>query len=1532
MKTQIRSLVTPLAVASALWLTTPAAQAQTGPGYALSFNRAFNQSVTVPGFGNVAPTTEITIEFWQKVDSATQSQTTFAMNTAGNGINGYVPWSDGKVYWNFGNNASSLSYLPPVSLVGTWHHFAFVASQSGNYMKIFRNGVEEATQAGMTPFTPANVNLLIGYNGSWSWGGELDEIRVWNVARSENQIKAFRYARINGSASNLVAYWRFDEGNGTTAADATVPAENGALTGGPVWVPSGIPQPGSGVTGPVVTTLAASSVNATGPGATTATLNASVNPGADFTAVYFQWGTNNHYGNTTPATTLNAGAGLTSVAHSLTGLVAGVAYHFRVVTANNLGLAYGADRVFGGPIISLFGPAALTNECQIGFVDQGVSIKDPVSTVAILAGRYHSLVLKGDGTVAGWGYNYNGEITDVPNTVSPYFFSGPVVLSGQTLSGVVAIGGGDYHTFALRTNGSIVSWGANSFGQSSVPPSATNMVAFAGGNAHSLALRADGTVVAWGSNTYGQTNVPPSATNVVAISGGNAHSLALRADGTVVAWGAGTNNTGIFPAYGQSIVPASATNVVAVAAGAAHSLALQANGTVLAWGAGTNSAYTNPSYGQSVIPANATNVVAIAAGDYHSLALRADGTVLVWGARDYGQTNVPPSVTNVMAIAGGWAHCLAMRADGSVVAWGAGTNATGGIPIYGQSIVPPSATQLEAVAAGYYHSLALRSNGTVVAWGNNSSRQIMVPHGLSGVKAIAGGSDHTLLLLTNGTLLGLGDSVSAVIPPGLNGVAAIAASYYHNLALTTNGMVVPWGTGAGTNMPAGLSGVVAVAAGFDHSLALKSDGKVVAWGSGAATNVPAGLSGVVAIAAGQFHSLALKSDGKVVAWGNGSASQTNVPTSLSGVVAIAAGGDQCLALKSDGSVLLWGAYYSGFVPPVGGVVKIAAGYNHSLALKSDGTVYMWGVNSGANNFGQMTQPGFGEFSGVTTRMEDWYPGYPPGNYTRTYTAVTPPGAQASITHSLVVAPGTAPIVSTQPATGISPTGATFEGYAIPRDLMTVAWFEWGTTTNYTVSTPAQAIGSGTDWVPVNVALSGLAAPGVPIHYRLVAQNCVSTTYGTDETFVLPQYPSPGLTAPIANQLILPGQTNTIPLSLLNGHIVSVFSSNPALVPNSPANLILTGSGSSRTLQVVPMPGQSGETLITVTVSDGEQTSTSTFFVSVPPADGDFSPLRFTDFEHTWQQFPTQSMRLVFSDDGFATAATTNLVLEFKPGLGSAWSGAQNTVITNLGGGNYEATVTGQTNDTGFFRLRGVRLVTSSLGADGLSADGNPGTNLLTLTFNAPLQGWVSYTVSQVGQPIITNMVYVNGTTALIEVPVGANPEPGTLRNFTVTLAGGGAGYQILNGFQSTFNVEDEDSEWQGTFSSGDALFGFVMKLQKTAGIITQGTLYSAGYGLFPTNAQPVSVTYWSNWFSAAALELPLPTNSTTLNHPTLLTLRLTATNGPGVTNVTATRLSGPASVILRTPTLPVLNTTNLGSFVLLKVPPRPSTNQVNLFN
>ena len=54
---------------------------------------------------------------------------------------------------------------------------------------------------------------------------------------------------------------------------------------------------------------------------------------------------------------------------------------------------------------------------------------------------------------------------------------------------------------------------------------------------HSLGLLEDGSVLAWGDNNYGQTTVPKTDKKFIAIGGGAYNSLGLLEDGSVLAWG-----------------------------------------------------------------------------------------------------------------------------------------------------------------------------------------------------------------------------------------------------------------------------------------------------------------------------------------------------------------------------------------------------------------------------------------------------------------------------------------------------------------------------------------------------------------------------------------------------------------------------------------------------------------------------------------------------------------------------------------------------------------------------------------------------------------------------------------------------------------------------------------------------------------------------------------------------------------------------------------------------------------------------------
>lgn len=220
------------------------------------------------------------------------------------------------------------------------------------------------------------------------------------------------------------------------------------------------------------------------------------------------------------------------------------------------------------------------------------------NVVRVAAGVWHTVGLKGDGSVIAWGLNSAGQC-EVP----------------AELGEAIAIAGGGLHSLAVRPTGEVVGWGSNAYGQLNVPNLVAPATAVAAGGSHSLALLNDGTVVAWGANEAGEAQVPAGLANVTAIAAGRFHSVALRADGSVACWG--DNDSG------QCNVPADLPPVAAIAAGFSHTAAVTRDGRVICWG--------NNADGQCTVPGELGGVTEIYAGNTRTVARTTEGQFVVWG-------------------------------------------------------------------------------------------------------------------------------------------------------------------------------------------------------------------------------------------------------------------------------------------------------------------------------------------------------------------------------------------------------------------------------------------------------------------------------------------------------------------------------------------------------------------------------------------------------------------------------------------------------------------------------------------------------------------------------------------------------------------------------------------------------------------------------------------------------------------------------------------------------------------------------------
>ncbi|MFH0888518.1 MAG: hypothetical protein V1871_04850, partial [Planctomycetota bacterium] len=121
-----------------------------------------------------------------------------------------------------------------------------------------------------------------------------------------------------------------------------------------------------------------------------------------------------------------------------------------------------------------------------------------------------------------------------------------------------------------------------------------------------------------------------------------------------------------------------------------------------------------------------------------------------------------------------------------------------------------------------------------------------------------------------------------------------------------------------------------------------------------------------------------------------------------------------------------------------------------------------------------------------------------------------------------------PICATNPATNITSNSATLNGTVNPNGVATTAYFNYGLTTSYTVTTTSQAIGNGVVSLPVSATVSSLTL-SAEYNFRVVGTNSFGTTYGNNRTFTAaappPTCATQGAANVTANSATLNGAVN-----------------------------------------------------------------------------------------------------------------------------------------------------------------------------------------------------------------------------------------------------------------------------------------------------------------------------------------------------------------------------------------------------------------------
>ena len=318
----------------------------------------------------------------------------------------------------------------------------------------------------------------------------------------------------------------------------------------------------------------------------------------------------------------------------------------------------------------------------------------------VSCGSVHTAAIKTDGTLWGWGLNTSGQlgVNDTINRSTPV-----TTFAGGTNWKQVA-GGGEY-TAAIKTDGTLWTWGLNTSGQlgdNTIITNSTPVTTLTGGTdwkqvacgqEYTSAIKTDGTLWTWGYNVYGQlgdntatnrsTPVTTFAggTNWKQVSCGYIHTAAIKTDGTLWVWGYNVygqlgDNTTILRSTPVTTF-AGGTNWKQVSCANFHTAAIKTDGTLWTWGRGDsgqlgNAAITNRSTPVTTFAAG-TNWKQVSCGSFHTTAIKTDGTLWTWGLNSYGQLatnniiqrNTPVTTfaggTNWKQVAGGGLHTAAIQ-------------------------------------------------------------------------------------------------------------------------------------------------------------------------------------------------------------------------------------------------------------------------------------------------------------------------------------------------------------------------------------------------------------------------------------------------------------------------------------------------------------------------------------------------------------------------------------------------------------------------------------------------------------------------------------------------------------------------------------------------------------------------------------------------------------------------------------------------------------------------------------------------------
>ncbi|QNL20434.1 T9SS type A sorting domain-containing protein [Hyphobacterium sp. CCMP332] len=189
-------------------------------------------------FAGVQGSNNRTFEAWVNVAPGAAASnlciSDYGLNAVGS-RNTFSVGGDRSLKFISGGTNANISTAANVIVEGEWTHVAFVLDNGTGYL--YKNGQQVGTGLLTTVNTPSgNQNLIIGQRvngGSIPFEGSIDELRIWNVARTPQEIQSDTLMELCSSTPNLMAYYQFNQGmaGGNNSGINTLIDENGLNNG-----------------------------------------------------------------------------------------------------------------------------------------------------------------------------------------------------------------------------------------------------------------------------------------------------------------------------------------------------------------------------------------------------------------------------------------------------------------------------------------------------------------------------------------------------------------------------------------------------------------------------------------------------------------------------------------------------------------------------------------------------------------------------------------------------------------------------------------------------------------------------------------------------------------------------------------------------------------------------------------------------------------------------------------------------------------------------------------------------------------------------------------------------------------------------------------------------------------------------------------------------------------------------------------------------------------------------------------------------